>query len=115
MSLATLLNLPTTNHLIQQFSFANQDSHRKIADAVFAQMKGMVIPVFAVDPIPLFPGGLLDWSLSHQAMHNVQNEILGIQGEDLTSLDFQDEAQLSSWILQHFNEHYLAESKLGVT
>jgi hypothetical protein len=45
----------------------------------------------------------------------VQNEILGIQGEDITSLDFQDEAQLSSWIQQHFIEHYQAEGKLGVT
>jgi hypothetical protein len=115
MALANLLNLPRDRALIGVFSFSNQDSHRKIAAAVFAQMKGMIIPQYVLDPIPLYAGGLLTWGLNHQATHNVQNEILGIQGEDLTSLDFQDEAQLSSWILQHFNEHYLAESKLGVT
>jgi hypothetical protein len=115
VGLATLLNLPRDQNLIGQFSFANQDSHRKIAAAVFAQMKGMIIPQYALDPIPLFQGGLLTWGLNHQATHNVQNEILGIQGEDLTSLDFQDEAQLSSWIQQHFIEHYQAEAKLGVT
>ena len=114
MGLATLLNLPINHELIDKFSFENQDSHRRIAAAVFTQMNGIVLPIFVVDPIPAVPGGLLDWGLNHQAMHNAQNQILGIPGEDLTGLDFSDEAQLSSWIQQHFIEHYLAETKLGV-
>lgn len=115
MGLAVLLNLPVNQELIDQFSFANQDSHRKIAAVVFRNMNGMVIPQFALDPIPIFPGGLLTWGLNHQATHNVQNQILGIPGDDLTSIEFSNEAELSSWIQQHFIEHYLAETRLGIT
>ena len=115
MGLATLLNLPTTPELLTQFSFANQDSHRKIAAAAFAQKNGVVLPVYPVDPIPLFGGGIQVFGYNHQVMHDAMDALLGIQGQDLTGLNFENEAQLSAWIQQHFIEHYQAETMLGVT
>lgn len=114
MGLATLLNLPTTPELITQFSFANADSHQKIAAALQAKMT-IIIPVYPLDPIPPTQEGLLDWGLNHQNAHNAQNEPLGIQGDDITAIDFKNEEQLAAWVQQHFIEHYLAETKLGVT
>jgi hypothetical protein len=113
MGLATLANLPVTPELVAQFAFANMDSHRKIAGAVFAAM-GQIIPLYPLDPIPLFPGGLLTWARNHQSTHDVQNAILGIRGDDLTSVDFTNEEQLSAWIFEHFAEHYAAETQLGI-
>lgn len=115
MGLATLANLPTNEELLQQFSFANMDSHRKISDTIFRTMSGMILPIFPLDPIPLYPGGLSVWARNHQSIHDQQNLILGIRGDDLTSVDFRDENQLAEWILQHFNEHYLAENQLRIT
>ena len=116
MALATLLNLPTSPELVAQFSFANQDSHVKIAAAIRENQKyRQNIPIYPLDPIPPFAAGRLVWGLNHQNAHNTQNQILRIQGQDITSVDFQNDEQLAAWIQQHFIEHYLAETMLGVT
>ena len=115
MGLATLLNLPTTQELIAQFSFANQDSHRKINAAIRASAKfGQVLPEYPLDPIPLFQNGLIVWSLNHQNAHNNQNQVLGIAGQDLTVNFAESEEQLFAFIQDHFIEHYQAETMLGV-
>ena len=116
MALANLLNLPTSLELIAQFSFSNQNSHVKIAEAIRANRKyGQEVPIYPLDPIPPFENGRLVWGLNHQNAHNIQNQILHIQGQDITSVDFQNDEQLAAWIQQHFIEHYLAEIMLGVT
>jgi len=114
MGLAVLLNLPVTPELITQFSFSNQDSHQKIADAILRKFN-MTIPIYPLDPIPPTKEGLLTWGLNHQSAHNAQNEILGIQGQDISEVDFKSEGELASWIQEHFIEHYLAETQLQVT
>jgi hypothetical protein len=114
MGLANLLNLPVTPELINAFSFANQDSHQKIAAAILKKFD-KTVPLYPLDPIPPTQEGLLDWGLNHQAAHSAQNDILNIQGQDISEVNFENEEQLASWIQEHFVEHYLAETQLGVT
>jgi hypothetical protein len=115
LALAVLLNLPTTPELVAQFSFANQDSHVKINAAIQANPKfGQILPVYPLDPIPPFQNGRITWGLSHQNAHDNQNQVLGIQGQDITAWP-ENEEQMAAYIQQHFIEHYLAETMLGVT
>lgn len=114
MGLATLANIPTTDELLAQFAFANMDSHRRIAAAIFRQMNGMVVPEFPLDPVPLSPDARLVWALNHQAMHNSQNGILGVDGQDFTETDFDSPEQLTYYIQRHFIEHLEAEKQLGI-
>lgn len=115
MGLATLLNIPNTLELIAQFASANQDSHVKITAAIRANSKfGQTIPVYPLDPIPPTENGLMVWGLNHQNWHNNQNLILGVQGQDISLFPRTDE-EMAAWIQDHFIEHYLAETMLGVT
>jgi hypothetical protein len=90
------------------------DSHRRINAAIFQQKSGQIVPEYVLDPIPTTQNGLLDWGLNHQAMHATMDQILNVQGQDLTTVDFRNIDELSSWIQQHFVEHYLAETQLGI-
>jgi hypothetical protein len=115
MALANLLNLPVTTELLAQFSWSNMDSHRRINAAIFRQKNGLVIPEFVLDPIPLLDeNGLLVWGLNHQAMHATMDQANDVQGEDLSAPNFRNISELSSWMQQHFVEHYLNETKLGI-
>lgn len=115
MGLANLLNIPNSPELIAQFGFANQDSHFKIATAIRANAKfGQNIPVYPLDPIPPTENGLMIWGLNHQNWHNNQNQILSISGQDISQFP-RNEEEMAAWIQDHFIEHYLAETMLGVT
>mgnify|MGYP001615227794 CR=1 FL=1 len=108
-----MLDLPTTPERLAQFSFSNQDSHFRITAAIFRQQKKSIL-VFPVDPIPSAGQARQAWARAHQSWHNSQNAVLGIQGDDLTEVDFADMERLQSWIQQHFIEHYQAEAQLGI-
>ena len=105
MSLAAIANVPSTLEELNAWSFAHMAHHRDIIARIY-QLQGLVLPEYSLDPIdPLNP---TVWEYSHQAMHNDQNTVLGIQGNDLSSINWQDENELAAWIFLNFNEHYQA-------
>lgn len=114
MSLATLQNEPSTHDeaTFAEFSFSNQDSHNKIVNAVFSQ-KGISLPIYTLDPIPLFDMGV--WLRNHQQMHNDMNGVTGVSGNDLSSVDWNNEEQKSYWMQLHWAEHQQNEQALGIT
>jgi hypothetical protein len=111
MSLATLFNSPLTEQDLLTFAFSNQDHHRLIAAAISNQ-KNVQLPLFPLDPIPMFD--LSGWAQSHQQMHTDFTSTLGISGVDLSDVNFKDPAQLSAWIILHASEHRQAEDILGI-
>lgn len=112
MAIGTLFNIPRNPETWNQFSFANFDSHNKIAQAIFAKY-GILIPTFPLDPIPWFD--FSTWARNHQQAHDEQNGILAISGADYTTGDLSREDELSNFIRLHANEHQIAEQMLGVT
>lgn len=112
MALGTLFNIPRSQSDWLQFSFANADSHIKIAAAIQRKF-GRLIPTFPLDPIPWFD--FQTWAYNHQQAHNFQDGILGIQGADYTVGDLNRQDELANFILLHGNEHQIAETMLGVT
>lgn len=111
MSLPSLFNVPLTPQELAIWTFANMDEHSKIAAAALAQLKA-TLPLFPLDPIPLFDIGT--WAYNHQVIHDAQNAVLGIAGNDLTTIDLNDTAQLANWIQLHAQEHYQAAGLLGL-
>jgi hypothetical protein len=113
MSIANLLNIPNKEdvHSFDFFSFSNMDQHRIVTEAILAK-HNVGIELYPLDPIPFF--ALPDWLRLHQQSHNAINGVLGVDGVDLTSVDFQDEAEIGAWLRLHENEHVQWAERLGL-
>ena len=112
MTVASLLNIPTTPEEFAEWSFSHAAHHRDCSRATLAA-KNVVLPEYILDPINL-EDGFGTWLYQHQAMHNTQNSALGTAGFDLTDVDWQDQGQFASWIQDNENEHYQWATILGV-
>lgn len=109
MALATLFIIPQTPDELQQWSFAHMASHRDICRVVF-QTLSTRLDEYVLDPFdPLDPG---NWVDRHQIMHQQMNAALGLDGFDLSELDWQDAERLQDWVVKNGNEHYRASSIL---
>jgi hypothetical protein len=111
MSLASLLNPPSTEREFLRWSFSNDDGHRRIISAIFAQT-GIDLTTYVLDPIP--QEDLQSWSRRHQTTHNDFTGVLGIQGSDLTDVDWKKKDEVDSWLRLHFDEHRQANFILGI-
>lgn len=113
MSLATLLNVPPADdhRAFDEFSFSNQDSHNRIVTAIGVQ-KNIVLSIYVVDPMPLDAMGV--WLVNHQQMHNDMNGVTGVAGNDLTSVDWNNEQEKAYWMELHWSEHQQNEQILGL-
>lgn len=110
--IATLFNVPSDEVGMMHFSFANAAEHHSITQAIFDQL-GVHIESYLLDPIPLFDSG--GWFYRHQQAHNLQNAVLGISGNDLTTVDWKNPAQVASWIRLHGEEHRQASEILELS
>ena len=113
MAVANLYKLPMTDRDMAIFSFSNADNHREILSGIAKQQSTGVttLGLYVLDPIPISKSG---WLLRHQAMHNDMNAALGLNGSDLSAVDFNNKEQLQSWIGLHAAEHYAASATLGI-
>lgn len=111
MTLATLFNLPTEDRGMAQFAFANASHHAVIAQAI-QKLYNSSAPVYILDPIPVLSPGV--WLYNHQTVHNFQNSVLGIAGNDLTGIDWKQPDEVASWIAIHAEEHRQAAIRLGI-
>lgn len=102
MSLASLYNVPADAEGTNIFSFENAMHHQAVANAIVAA-GGAQQPSYIIDPIPTVD--VNSWLLSHQNMHNAANAALGLNGNDLTTVDFRNKEQLVDWIELHASEH----------
>ena len=109
--LADLYNVPLTDDERAQWAFAHMAHHRDINRVIY-QLTQVSLPEYALDPIDLGDTGT--WEYQHQIMHDNQNAILGIQGNDLTSVNWKDPNLLEGWIFLNRNEHYQAAAILEI-
>lgn len=109
--LASLFNVPSTDEERSQWSFAHMAHHRDINQRIYTLIK-VALPEYLLDPIsPADPG---NWEYQHQLMHDNQNQLLGISGQDLTGVDWNDQRILQGWIFLNSSEHYQAAQILGI-
>jgi hypothetical protein len=109
--LANLANVPSTDEERAQWSFAHMAHHRDIAEKIYVLVK-IALPEYIIDPID--PNDVGQWEYQHQLMHDNQNQLLGIEGQDLTGVDWKNQNVLTAWIQLNFNEHYQASNILEI-
>ena len=109
--LANLYNVPGTDSERAQWSFSHMAHHRDINQQIYNLLK-IALPEYILDPID--PNNTGQWEDQHQIMHDTQNQLLGIQGQDLTGVDWHDPRILAGWIFLNSNEHYQAAQILRI-
>lgn len=109
--LADLANVPSTDEERAQWTFAHMAHHRDISARIYLLVK-VALPEYILDPVnPEDPG---DWEYQHQLMHDGQNQLLGINGQDLTDVNWKDQRLLAAWIQLNMDEHVQASNILGI-
>ena len=112
MSLASLYNVPVNDYGMKQFSFVNANYHVLQNRAILLKYN-ISLTDYVLDPIN---EQQIDTFLQrHQDIHNQVNTLLGIVGNDLSSVDFKKPDVLRSWIWLHANEHVQAAKLLGIS
>jgi hypothetical protein len=109
--LADLANVPVSDADRAQWTFAHAAHHRDIAARIYLLVK-VALPEYILDPVNIVDSG--DWEYQHQLMHDNQNQVLGITGQDLTGIDWKDQRLLAAWVQVNFNEHLQASNILGI-
>ena len=86
--------------------------HRDVDQRLF-ELFNVNLEEFPLDPFQ--PKDMSrTWGLQHQIMHNNVNALLGVAGNDLTEVNWDDEGQRSAWIFLDFAEHQQWADILGV-
>ncbi len=109
--LACLYNVPGSDAERAEWSFAHMAHHRDINLAIYNLTK-IALPEYILDPLD--PNETGQWEHQHQLMHDNQNQILGITGQDLTGIDWKDEKLLAAWVFLNANEHVQASDILEI-
>lgn len=110
MSVANLFNPPENEQALTVYTFNHMDAIRRINAAIFDQ-KGVDLPLYNLDPI--WPDQA-SWLRQLQQAHNDFTSVLGIDGVDLTDVDFNDPAQTASWVRLNGEEIRQAFELLGI-
>ena len=109
--LASLANVPSTDEERAQWAFAHMAHHRDINFKIYNLIK-VALPEYSLDPID--PNDTSTWEYQHQLMHDQQNTLLGISGQDLTGVDWKDQRILAAWVQLNVNEHFQASDILEI-
>lgn len=109
--LALLLESPRTPQDWVRWSFHHRDSHARIRQAIQKQ-KGIGLPDYQIDPIT--EEDLKGWLQHNSQLHGDMLGALGIQSEDLLDVDFRDPKQAQAWVFLHYQDHFNAETALGI-
>lgn len=85
--------------------------HEELRQAVQARL-GINLPLLVLDP--LVPQDVKGWLERHQQSHNNFNAVLGLNGNDLSVVDFNNRDQAQAWFWLNFQEHQSAHQALAI-
>lgn len=111
MAIPSLLNVPKDSRQWNSWSFTHKIQHDNINRAILAQ-KNQSLTTYILDPINFqVPSVFLQ---NNGQIHLDVCSALGVNGTDLTSVNWQNEEELTNWIYQHWLEHSNFNSALGL-
>lgn len=111
MSLAAVLYPSPTPQGWTEWTFHNLNHHEAI-DTSMQQVLGIMPTAYRLWPVT--EDSFQDWLEQHQLAHTLFNEVLGINGQDLTGLDLKDKQNREAWMFEHFIQHQAAAQTLGL-
>lgn len=109
--IADLYNVPGNDAERSEWAFAHMAHHRDINAAIYNLIK-IALPEYILEPLD--PNDTGQWEYQHQIMHDNFNAILGIQGQDLTGINWKNPNLLAGWIFLNQSEHYQASNILEI-
>lgn len=109
--LANILNSPVAGQELAWWTANNAEQHFAIINAIRAKY-GVSLREYVLDPVS--PTDFTDWLWRHQYTHNDMNAVLGIDGNDLSTLDLNNALNVQQWTFLHFTEHYQAAKILKI-
>lgn len=101
----------TTPEARSQWVWDNSEDHIEIVTAI-RQLTGTWLNQYIIDPFPAREPGV--WLALHQTAHDDMNQFLGLPGNNLQSVDFNNRQQLEAWIWLHYSEHAAARNAVGI-
>lgn len=109
MGLPTVLYPPPDERGFDTWFFDNHAQHVSINQA--AAKQNLQIGSYLIYPATL--ASITDFLEQHQRWHNDMNAALGIAGNDLSQVDFNNDKEKDAWMFLHYQEHLAAVTKLG--
>lgn len=108
------MKLPSpTDRGLDEWSFAHLQHHDAIR-TVMAQVRGVALPQRQIWPINFEdPASIQVFLSEHQQLHSDYESVLGIQGNDLANVDFNDDKARQSWYFLNWTSHFSAAAALG--
>ena len=95
----------------REFWFNHFQDHLEIVQAI-QKKAGIPLTVYIITPWnDQDAESILE---SHQQYHNDMDQVLGIAGNDLSSVDFKKANELKSWVYLNYQEHMSAHSILDI-
>ena len=94
-----------------EWSFANK-SHHDAIDAAILSVLGVAVTKYRIWPTSA--DNFSDFLEQHQQAHTQYNQLLGIDGQDLTGLNLKDKPNTQAWFWSHYVQHQAAAQILGL-
>lgn len=115
MALPHILYPPPTKGGWQEWLYQHFTQHKDIIGAV-QQTRGLSLTLGRIWPIDPSDKAQLEVFLEdHQQMHNEMNALLGVQGNDLSDVDFQNKKEADVFYWFNYQEHLAASINVGVS
>lgn len=111
MSLAQVVFPPPTKTGMEEWAFAHFQHHIAIIEATLA-IKNVRLNLYQL--YPFNEHATADWLRQHQEAHNEFNAVYGVNGNDLSSVDFKNKKQKDAYFWLNFNEHRNVGKLCGV-
>lgn len=102
MSLAQLRYPPAGEAGWQEFCWWHYNHHLAIISAA-RQVKNVNLTLYQIWPFS--PSNTEGWLLQHQSQHTDMDLLYGINGADLSTLDFTNKREVDAWIYLQWIEH----------
>jgi len=112
MSLAQVLYPPQTTRGWDEWTFAHLAHHQAIINAAASKGKGTLL-MYQIYPFDRDDAE--GWLLQHQEMHDQMNALYGVNGVDLSTLDFSKKADVDAWLSLNYLEHQDVAQRCGVS
>jgi hypothetical protein len=109
MGLAQVIYPPPTAHGMTEWSFDHYQHHLAIIQQAAAL--GYTLNFYNIWPIN--EKNFKDFLDQHSQMHSEMNAIAGINGAELTDVDFKDKKKRDAWFYLQWVEHQSVAQFLG--
>lgn len=97
---------------LDRWMFAHQRTHHNTISRIQDANPGLLLTRY--DLYPFVESVQLRWMADHQQAHNDFNFRYGLQSTDLQSVDLKDEASITLWLRNHWQEHLAINRILGI-